>query len=240
MSYHVPDRFRRDRSKIPFAVLCDFDGTIAEADVGSTLFRTYAGGRKWEELIEAWKRGEIGSRDCLIEECRMTEVTRDEVISFAERFEIDRHFPDFARWCGERRIPLAVVSDGLDLYIERILERFGLSHLPLYANHLRFTDGGIEPEFPHFERGCGSCGNCKGYHVREYRKAFGRVVFVGDGYSDRCALEEADLVLAKKGLAELCGSLGKPCIEVNGFREVKLRIERELSGEDNDDSTRTV
>jgi 2,3-diketo-5-methylthio-1-phosphopentane phosphatase len=228
VTYHVPDRFRRGRGKIPFAVLCDFDGTIAKADVGNSLFKTHTGGREWEQLIEAWKRGEIGSKDCLIEECRMTKVTRDEVTSFAGTFEIDEHFSDFVRWCQENGIPLAVVSDGLDFYIEQILARFGLSHLPLYANHLRFTDGGIEPEFPHFEHGCGSCGNCKGYHVRQYRKAFGRVIFVGDGYSDRCALDVADLVLAKKGLAELCRSLERPCVEVADFRDVKSRIEQEL------------
>lgn len=228
MSYHVPDHFKKRRDKVPFAVLCDFDGTIATTDVGSNFFRTYAGRPEWEELIEAWKKGEIGSRDCLTEECRLVRVTRDEVVSFVQTFEIDEYFAAFVRWCDGREIPLAVVSDGLDFYIAQVLKRFGLSRLPVYANHLRFTDGGIEPEFPHFEHGCLSCGNCKGYHVREYKKLFGKVIFVGDGYSDRCALEVADLVLAKKGLAKLCKLLRKPCFEVEDFRDVRERIEQEI------------
>ncbi|UCF78670.1 MAG: MtnX-like HAD-IB family phosphatase [Candidatus Eiseniibacteriota bacterium] len=229
MSYQIPDRFRRIRDNVPFAVLCDFDGTISKADVGSTLFRTYAGGPEWEELIEAWKRGDIGSRDCLVSECRMTRVSREEVVSLAGGFEIDEHFPGFVSWCEENRIPLAVVSDGLDFYIRQFLKKFGLARLPVYANRLRFIDGGIEPEFPYFEHGCGSCGNCKGYHVLEYKRLFGRVVFVGDGYSDRCALEDADLVLAKKGLAALCKSLRAPCVEVDDFRDVRERLQEELA-----------
>jgi 2-hydroxy-3-keto-5-methylthiopentenyl-1-phosphate phosphatase len=229
VSYHVPDRFRRRTGKAPFAVLCDFDGTISTSDVGSALFGRFAGGKQWEALLESWKRGEIGSRDCLVEECRMTRVTRGELVSFTEAFEIDEKFSGFAEWCDEKGVPLAIVSDGLDFYIEQVLKRFELSRLPVYANHLRFTDGGVEPEFPYFERGCRSCGNCKGYHVREYRKLFNRVIFVGDGYSDRCALEEADLVLAKKGLADLCRSLQRACVEVADFGDVRDLVERELA-----------
>jgi len=214
------------------AVLCDFDGTISKGDIGNTLFGKYAGGSEWEELISSWERGEIGSRDCLIKECRLARVTRDEIVSFAEAFEIDEHFPAFAAWCAENEIPLAVVSDGLDFYIELVLKKYGLSHLPVYANHLTFTNAGIVPEFPYFEQGCGSCGNCKGHHVRRYREQFGRVVFVGDGYSDRCALEEADLVLAKKGLARLCQSLEEPCIEVSDFKSVKAVVDAYARGLD--------
>jgi len=207
------------------AVLCDFDGTISKGDIGNTLFREFVGGSEWEELIASWERGEIGSRECLVTECSLATVTRDEIVSLAEGFEIDEHFTEFAAWCSENEIPLAVVSDGLDFYIELVLKKYGLSSLPVYANHLTFTDGGIVPEFPYFEQGCGRCGNCKGYHVRRYREQFGRVAFVGDGYSDRCALEEADLVLAKKGLAQLCQSLDAPCIEVSDFKSVKAVVD---------------
>jgi len=218
--------------KTRLAVLCDFDGTISKDDVGNSLFRTFAGGSQWEELIASWERGEIGSRECLIKECNLASASRDEIVSFAHNFEIDEYFPTFAAWCSENEIPLAIVSDGLDFYIELILKKHGLSDLPVYANHLTFTDGGIGVEFPYFEQGCGRCGNCKGYHVRKYREKFGRVVFVGDGYSDRCALEEADLVLAKKGLARLCRSLDEPCIEVADFKSVRTVIDAFARGLD--------
>jgi HAD superfamily phosphoserine phosphatase-like hydrolase len=207
------------------AVLCDFDGTISKGDIGATLFKKFAGGREWEELIASWERGEIGSKECLTRECLLAKVTRGEIVSLAESFEIDAHFPDFADWCATNGVPLVVVSDGLDFYIEVVLRKHGLSRLPLFANHLKFNEKGIEPEFPYFGKGCENCGNCKGYHVREHRARHGRVVFVGDGYSDRCALDESDLVLAKGDLARVCRELNKPHVLFRDFRDVGERVE---------------
>jgi HAD superfamily phosphoserine phosphatase-like hydrolase len=213
--------------KSNLAVLCDFDGTISKGDIGNTLFRTYAGGRQWEELIASWERGEIGSKECLTRECLMAKVTREEIVSLAESFEIDRYFPEFADWCAGQGLPLAVVSDGLDFYIEVVLRKHGLSHLPLFANHLKFNENGIEPGFPYFGMGCEKCGNCKGYHVRRHKAQHGRVVFVGDGYSDRCALDDADLVLAKGHLARVSRELGKPHVLIRDFRDVLERVAEE-------------
>ena len=160
-------------------------------------------------------------------ECALASVTRAEVVALAESFEIDEHFPEFARWCAARDVPLAVVSDGLDFYIQVVLRKHGLSHLPLFANHLKFNDKGIEPEFPYFGKGCEKCGNCKGYHVRSYRAKHGSVVFVGDGYSDRCALDESDLVFAKGDLARVCRESGRLHVPFRDFRDVRQRVEEE-------------
>ncbi|MFH0777860.1 MAG: MtnX-like HAD-IB family phosphatase [Candidatus Eisenbacteria bacterium] len=212
-----------------FAVLCDFDGTVAKGDIGSTLFKTYAGGDEWEGLIEAWERGRIGSRDCLIQECRLAKVNREQIEALTRQFQIDDHFSEFARWCEGHGAPLVVVSDGLDFYIELFLGRHGLSRLPVHANHLVFVEGGIRPEFPYFEHGCGKCGNCKGYHVRRHREEYEEVIFVGDGYSDRCALGEADLVLAKTGLVRLCNLLDVPCVEITDFSDVIDALEKRIA-----------
>jgi len=41
------------------AVLCDFDGTVAQDDVGNLLFRTFSRNGDSLEVVERWKRGEI-------------------------------------------------------------------------------------------------------------------------------------------------------------------------------------
>jgi 2-hydroxy-3-keto-5-methylthiopentenyl-1-phosphate phosphatase len=54
--------------------------------------------------------------------------------------------------------------------------------------------------------------------MKEYRHRLGhdcRVVFVGDGYSDACGADEADLVLAKKDLIRYCEDKG---ISYNSYR----------------------
>lgn len=45
-------------------IQCDFDGTISLQDVADTLL-TRHGMPGWQELEEAWERGEIGSHDCM-------------------------------------------------------------------------------------------------------------------------------------------------------------------------------
>ena len=51
-------------------------------------------------------------------------------------------------------------------------------------------------------------------------------VFVGDGISDRCAVKEADLVLAKDVLRDWCREHGYPYEPVKNFRDVLQHIRR--------------
>ena len=51
-------------------------------------------------------------------------------------------------------------------------------------------------------------------------------VFVGDGISDRCAVKEADLVLAKDVLRDWCREHGYPYEPVENFRDVLQHIRR--------------
>jgi len=45
---------------------------------------------------------------------------------FLDAQEIDPTFADFQRFCAGRGFPLAILSDGMDYYIRRILERHAL------------------------------------------------------------------------------------------------------------------
>ena len=47
------------------SVFLDFDGTVAPDDVGVHLLEEL-GRPGWRELEELWRRGEIGSRECIV------------------------------------------------------------------------------------------------------------------------------------------------------------------------------
>jgi 2,3-diketo-5-methylthio-1-phosphopentane phosphatase len=188
------------------AVFCDFDGTITRRDVGYNLYRHFSGGRN-QELVAQWKVGILSTRECLVQEAAMVRATEDEIIRFLDGFELDAGFPPFVELCRANDIDLTVVSDGLDFYIKYILERNRLGHLPVMANTGRMANGGLHVEFPYHNHTCPRCGNCKGERIREYRDRHPteiRTVFIGDGYSDICAVREADVVFAKKDLEEYC------------------------------------
>lgn len=195
-------------------IFSDFDGTIAQNDVGDMLFKTFGNWPVCEKLVQLWLRGEISSRECMEREAVTTRLTREQLDAFCDAQTLAPGFIEFAEFCRQRNWPLIVLSDGLDYYIQRVLLRYGLD-LPVLANHLEFVPPDrIALSFPYFESrrlfrkkmNCrdGQCGNCKGYHVRRLAKSGERIVYIGDGYSDRCGAREADLVFAKRDLAKWC------------------------------------
>ncbi len=203
-----------------FKIFCDFDGTVAIKDVGNELFRAFATSA-WEEAVDAWKKGDITSKECLERECAVTTVTREELEAFCAANPIDPTFRAFAEYCRERGYPLEILSDGMDFYIEEILKREGLGWVPVKSNKLVFVDAHhIRPEFPYWEHTCGTCANCKGYHLREARDGQSVLVYVGDGLSDRCGVLEADIIFAKDDLVQFCRENGLNFIEYRHFDDV--------------------
>ena len=199
------------------AWLCDFDGTISPSDIGASLVRRFApeGAERRRELFERWKREEIGSRELARAECEDVRASEEEALAFVRTFALDPGFAGFARGALARGEEVLVLSDGWDFYIREHLMRAGLDRLPFFANVARFTGGRMIPEFP-WSGGCGRCGNCKGAHAAEWRARGYEVRVVGDGYSDRCAAREADVVFARGNLLEWCRGEGR---EVTPFED---------------------
>lgn len=201
------------------AWLLDFDGTVAPVDIGARVIARFATGSPEgsRALLERWMRGEVGHRELTEAECRRIDATREEVLEFTRDFGLDPEFADFARAAFARGDQVMIVSEGLDVYIADLLERAGLSEIPWAANHARFEDRRLVPTFPHARAECGSCGNCKGGHVRDFQSMGHRVIFVGDGFSDRCGARAADVVFARDALLEWCRTAGVPAHPFPGF-----------------------
>jgi len=183
------------------AVLCDFDGTATKMDVGHQVYTKF-GDERWEEINKRWRRGEISSKDCLIEEYDLMDASEQEVREYVLNMEIDPGFLDLVMTCRNNDIPIAVASDGFDFYIHTILEKYGLSDMEVFCNEMRFNGRKVELSFPFYDQGCGVCGNCKKLHVQNLKDTGRKVIYVGDGLSDRFAARASDLVFAKSELME--------------------------------------
>jgi 2,3-diketo-5-methylthio-1-phosphopentane phosphatase len=184
-------------------VLCDFDGTIANDDIGFRIIETFAG-PGWLEVEEAYRRGEKGSRQALLEIFSLTRVTEEQLSCFIEEnFFVDPHFHNFLSYCRQSEAQVTVLSDGFDFYIDRMFARFGVE-VPYLANSLRVAGSSLLAAFPHNSGRCGRCGNCKLSFAEKLKSEGSAIVYIGDGYSDRCACAAADLVFAKDFLAEYC------------------------------------
>jgi len=203
-----------------FQIFTDFDGTIALNDVGDQLFKEY-GGSKWLETVLDWKAGEITAKECLIRECSITKITEHELQAFSDKQEIDPYFGEFVSYCQHHNYPITVLSDGLTFYIKRILNNNGFHHLKVYANELVFLNHNkIKPEFPYYEKGCLSCGNCKGYQIQKLSQNGRKIAYIGDGFSDRCGVDESEIIFAKDDLKLYCQQKKIDFYEFNNFKDV--------------------
>ena len=93
----------------------------------------------------------------------------------------------------------------------------------LFCNRARFEAGGLTPIFSDHGLGCPLCAICKG-RVCETERAAGarRVIFVGDGSSDRCVIGAADGIAAVAGgiLADECEARGVGYLAFRDLAEV--------------------
>jgi 2-hydroxy-3-keto-5-methylthiopentenyl-1-phosphate phosphatase len=213
----------------PPLVLVDFDGTIAQNDVGALLFKTLSK-EESRKIVSLWLQEEINSMECLRRECELVRMSRSDLTKFALSQKIDGKFPAFVDLCNREKITLAILSDGLDFYIELILKENGLGQLPFFSNLLRFEGRRLKPEFPYFDRGCGRCGNCKRFHLKNLRKPNQKVVYIGDGLSDKCAVTEADAVFAKDDLRRFCEQEGIKHYPFRDFGDVIRTFARHVLG----------
>jgi 2-hydroxy-3-keto-5-methylthiopentenyl-1-phosphate phosphatase len=185
-------------------VFSDFDGTIATRDVGNRLFHHFSHGKS-NEPVTRWRAGEIDSKQCLHDESLLIDdLTHEELFDFVDEFTIDPGFPPFVEFCRANNISVHVLSDGLDIYIKRLLANNGLADLPVLTNVARLKNGRLHITWPYYDHTCGECGNCKGYHIRRLRQSGQTALYIGDGQSDVCAVGEADMIFAKDFLADYC------------------------------------
>jgi 2-hydroxy-3-keto-5-methylthiopentenyl-1-phosphate phosphatase len=104
---------------------------------------------------------------------------------------------------AESTAPL-VLSSGFHELIEPVLAREQIE-LEVRANRLEACPDGWRPIWRD-EAVCATCGEaCKRGSLTD-----GPFVFVGDGYSDRCAALAAERVFARDGLARYFDEHGKP------------------------------
>jgi 2-hydroxy-3-keto-5-methylthiopentenyl-1-phosphate phosphatase len=207
-------------------IFCDFDGTVARRDVGYHLFHHFSGGKN-VELVRDWKAGLISSREILIREAALISASPVEIYQFLDSFDLSPGFEEFVRLCHCNGSPPVLLSEGMDFYIRYLLSHHGLEGLEVVSNQGELADGTIKIRFPYENRKCRRCGSCKGERIVEYRARHGdrpHTVFIGDGLSDVCAIEHADILFAKKDLERYCQEHGIAYNSFSDFFDVAERM----------------
>ncbi len=220
---------RTAKSILKPLVFSDFDGTITRLDVTDEILEQYAD-PSWREVEEQWLRGDIGSRECFERQAKLVRVTVKQLNALIDAIPLDPDFPEFYRMLEARQLPFYIVSDSFDYVIRRVLKRVGAdgelrNGRHLFSTGLQLEAGRMRAVFPHSNHGCKhGCATCKPAIIRRVRKKQQPVVFIGDGLSDRFAVEEADIVFAKNELLAYCRERGLACRPFETFGDVQKAL----------------
>ena len=205
---------------MPYLIVVDFDGTITERDTQDGLLERHAP-EAYAEAERGLAEGRLTLRQCMQQEFAPVRGDHDAIV--AETVAAARVRPGFREFveameaAGHR---LVVVSGGFESVIRPVLEQAGAAHLPVIAHEFRITPQGTTIDF-HADADCEVCGEeCKRGVVAELRDGL-PVVYIGDGYSDRCAALAADRRFARRFLARDLDELGVEYTPFEDFHTVR-------------------
>ncbi|HKU36794.1 MAG TPA: HAD-IB family phosphatase [Polyangiales bacterium] len=209
-------------------VVTDFDGTLAVEDVGDRLCERYADPR-WREFETRFDAGELSLPAAQRGMWQLIAASLDELRSHALSIGTLRAgAPELFAAARAGKLELVIASGGFDFYIEALLGAQLRDVRAAYYNSLAVSDWGLQLDFPHTDLACARCAVCKGKALRKHLDTGRRVLFCGDGTSDRCAVGVAPELFAVRGshLAEYCRQVGAACTEFEDYREVLAALER--------------
>jgi 2-hydroxy-3-keto-5-methylthiopentenyl-1-phosphate phosphatase len=220
----------------PLKVLLDFDGTLVEPNVAIVLVAEFCpNGREVAHRIDQELHGgRMTLREAWAEEVALLPPDRiEEMIAYTVRnVPLRAGARELLGFLREEGIATAVVSGGLDFYIRPVLDREGIE-LPLFSDGMEpGEDGRLRVLHPHGHATCRLCGICKAQVVRQELPEGGRVIFVGDGSTDRYAAEVADVVFARHRLKGYCEATGIPYLPFEDFAPVTAQMRRWHRGEE--------
>lgn len=212
----------------PWCLVCDFDGTAAQVDVGDAIVLRFAS--ELRPRLDALHRqaaaGEIGIAELQERIWPDVRLEPDRLRGFLDVAVQPREgFTDLVAALLAAGGSVVIASGGFDLYIRHALERWFETPpaVRVFANELRIVYGRARVRFPHRGVvGCERCAVCKGAVLDRVRAEGHRVAFCGDGVSDGCALGRADRLFCVEGsrLHQLAATRGAAFETFTTFGEV--------------------
>lgn len=211
-------------------IYLDFDGTITKADSVNKFFNTFCPD-DWLEIEEDWIDGKITSKECMkLELSLIKTLTEKKLDDFISSVELQDGFIEFCTFLKEAGKKIVILSDGFDLFISKTLKNNNLSYIKFFANKLILKEENgflsLSLEFPNENKNCTpGLGMCKCSKISDDITKGKKIIFAGDGLSDRCIAKKANLVFAKNRLRDHCLEAGLDFVEFENFFDIKACLE---------------
>ena len=201
-------------------ILSDFDDTASSHNTAELLLTRYASSI-WRELRQRFRNGEITLREYQEQAFASVTQSRESLQQYVCQEAVLRNgFVDLVLYCRQNSIELAIVTYGLDFYVEALLKKYGIEDVPYYAVETNFTGGEIGYTYRYTTPGCNAWGNCKCRVLEKYRQEGHEIFYAGDGTSDACPAAKSDFVFARAHLLRCCQQNNIPHRELSDFYDV--------------------
>jgi 2-hydroxy-3-keto-5-methylthiopentenyl-1-phosphate phosphatase len=200
-------------------IAVDFDGTVTEMDLLDTIAREFGDPEVYAEVDHGLDHGRLTLREVITREFEPVRRPLEEIVGWElENVRIRPGFGELVELAQANGWRLVIVSSGFHELIEPILEREGVE-VELHANRVDPSTDGWRVEW-RYDATCDSCGESCKRSIVQALAGGDELVYIGDGYSDRCAAEASDLVFATRGLADYLDEQGIPYERFDDFHDV--------------------
>lgn len=194
------DKSKLNINKDNLIIFSDFDGTISIQDVNDEIFKEF--GDDYSQVIEEKLQNNlISDKEAMEKQYERLVMSKNDFESFIyNKIEIDPFFKEFYKMIKENNIDFSIISGGFIEYIVIALNKENiLFDHPIFASTIIFNNQNPKPNFLHEINECeeifGPCGNCKNKILKEIENK--KIVYIGDGLTDRCVADMADLLFVK-------------------------------------------
>ena len=207
-----------------WAVVTDFDATITTRDIGDSIIGHFNAASA-KEIRDSCRPGVAVEKwmEEVFERAGIAGAGPKEIRKFVlDTAVMRRGFGEFLRLCRKRKIPVEIVSGGLDIYVKPLFKKWGIKTRSFFGSSSR-VNGRMKISYP-FLRNM-NLEEFKASRVRAFQDRGYRVVFLGDGTSDYLAACLADAVFARRKLYPLCRENGVPVHRLVDFHSVMRTLE---------------
>ena len=201
-------------------VFFDFDNTLTPFDVLDDIVLRFSIDDNWRELEQQWLEGKIGSRECLKGQLESVRISRPALLKYLKKIRISPVFKKIIPLLKKHQAGPVILSDNFHFIIEAILCNNGIKGIEICANDLRFNKDRFILSFPHTNSSCWKCAHCKTKNLSNARFNSKTKIYIGDGFSDICPAEKADIVFAKGNLLRHFRAKDLPYKRLNDLRQV--------------------
>lgn len=218
-------------AKFDPVIFCDFDGTITMKDNIISIMDKFAP-LGWEKIKDDILAQRVSIQQGVKELfALLSSSQKEQIVSFVlEDAEIREGFGEFVQYTREKKIPLYIVSGGIDFFVHPMIEPFGPFD-QVYCNESDFSGEHINILYPHqCDVHCASqgCGCCKPTIIRNKTTEQQTSIVIGDSITDLEAAKLADIVIARDFLIEKCVELNIPYSPFTNFHDCIRIIENRL------------